>query len=557
MSRSNQDAEQESGRVRKQAAPLRSAADLRRSLSTFDSSGCIMNIDITDQDLFGNLMAQHEAEDIFKSYVYERNDFQSFWDTRYKIQIISAIKGTGKSALCRLANYKIQDKWPDNICILKHDSDITPDIKSSDISIWVKEWKKNIIQIIASELGRKIGFAWKDDAMTLVETSRNEGFRQQSLLSAIFDRVKIKGMPLTSEVASRKVSEEFLSRVTDQENRIWLMLDEVDQHFDNSDAQKVKLISFFLACSELSSKIPQIHFRLTIRPNIWSILTTKSSSLAGLRQYVNELTWNNDQIRTLLAFRLIGYLKRTRQDNFLCESDSQKNNEEWLISQVFDGTFDLGAGSRPPHMALSTLSGKRPRWLIELCKSSAKKSDSLGQKTIDYESVISSMEEFGYKRMQDLSAEYKEICGQLFEIMKAFTASSPLFQRTHNLLHFITENILENVDVKISNNKTKVCAIDIANLLYSIGFMHARIEEILGEYKHIYYQNRPDLLMNEKQANVDDLFSWEIHPMFRNALFLRADGKIGGLQAKRLSKNLKRKKGNRTKRSSGRKKPRR
>ena len=83
---------------------------------------------------------------------------------------------------------------------------------------------------------------------------------------------------------------------------------------------------------------------------------------------------------------------------------------------------------------LFTLTAKRPRWLIELCKASAIQADSRELKTIDYDSVISSMEDFGYSRMQDLASEYKEQCGQLFEIMKAFTGSFYLFQRTHNLL---------------------------------------------------------------------------------------------------------------------------
>ena len=256
----------------------------------------------------------------------------------------------------------------------------------------------------------------------------------------------------------------------------------------------------------------------------------------------------------MLAQRIIAYLKRTEQNDYIAEPECQGSYEEMLISNVFSGDYDLGTGSRPPHIVLSTLTAKRPRWLIELCKASALQANSHELKTIDYDSVISSMEDFGYSRMQDLASEYKEQCGQLNEIMKAFTGCNYLFQRTHNLLYFITKTVLDNVDVKIANNKTKARSLEIANLLYSINFLHARIEGIQGEYKHIYFQNRPDLLINEKQAKADELFSWEIHPMFRNALFLKRDGKIGSLVTKRQPKKVRK---NRTKSSSGRKKTRR
>ena len=65
-----------------------------------------MKININDKDLFGNVMAQHENIDVFKSYVYERSDFKYFWNPKHKIKILSAIKGTGKSTFAEWQSTK-------------------------------------------------------------------------------------------------------------------------------------------------------------------------------------------------------------------------------------------------------------------------------------------------------------------------------------------------------------------------------------------------------------------------------------------------------------------
>ena len=88
-----------------------------------------------------------------------------------------------------MAKYKIQKKWPDNICLLKYDSDISPIIEKDDtpVSTWVKEWKKSILHVIACELGTKVGFAWEDDVTLLVEEARKGGYRKYSFLGHILD----------------------------------------------------------------------------------------------------------------------------------------------------------------------------------------------------------------------------------------------------------------------------------------------------------------------------------------------------------------------------------
>lgn len=481
-------------------------------------------------------MAQDEDENVFKSYIVEREDFKDFWDPNIRVQILSAMKGTGKSALCRLAEHKIRKYRPEDICIRRLDSDISPRIHAGDDSkeTWVLEWKRNIINAIAVEIGTRKGIAWTDDEMTLVEQARKTGHRPFSLLASIFDRLDIPAAKVKQKVPDRNITEATINRNTTKGARIWLILDEVDQFFDTTRVQQNKITSFFVACSELSRCMPELVFRLTVRPNVWTFILRRESSLAGLQRSIRVLWWSESELEVLLARRIEAYLIRTKQiDNRIKHLSTDRI--EWLHKQVFEGDFDLGSGSRPPHVVLCTLSGLRPRWLIELCKIAAQTAKSTGNCTINQKSLLSSMTQFGFERMSYLAAEYSSQCSTLDEVMRAFSNTSTNFGNTHNLCNFIEKNVLQNIHIALDADLHKVRAIDVANLLYFIGFVHARIDALGGDYKHTYYDERPDLLKNENLAFADNIHKWEIHPMFRNALFLKHGEYMGELYNRRIA----------------------
>lgn len=58
-------------------------------------------VDLTDDELFGNEMAEDEEERLFTSYAYERPEFQAFLNSATKLKVVRAYKGEGKSALLR------------------------------------------------------------------------------------------------------------------------------------------------------------------------------------------------------------------------------------------------------------------------------------------------------------------------------------------------------------------------------------------------------------------------------------------------------------------------
>ena len=77
------------------------------------------SVDLSDPYLFGNDAAGDEEEDVFSSYVIDRDEASLFADSEIRIAIVRAHKGDGKSALLRLSRMKIADQSQAEALILE------------------------------------------------------------------------------------------------------------------------------------------------------------------------------------------------------------------------------------------------------------------------------------------------------------------------------------------------------------------------------------------------------------------------------------------------------
>lgn len=65
-------------------------------------------IDIKDKDLFGNDAGEDENIDILNSYYIDNPDFEDFFDRSVRLNVVSARKGMGKSAMISRMAYKLE-----------------------------------------------------------------------------------------------------------------------------------------------------------------------------------------------------------------------------------------------------------------------------------------------------------------------------------------------------------------------------------------------------------------------------------------------------------------
>jgi hypothetical protein len=483
-----------------------------------------------DPDLFGNDAAEDEAEDVFNSYVIKRSELDSFRDQATKIRIARAYKGEGKSALLRLTKQELVQRSEQSPLIVHvKAANLSPSLTDTDPSVWVRAWKQAILSRLASEIGQRIGFAWTDDAMSLVEEAERQGFKSRNIVTAILERLRVSvehsaaGAKVNVQANKPSVSnpEAVVRRWTEGKECLWFLIDDVDENFEDTALWRVKVASFFSACRDLVNNVPELRIRGAVRPNVWTTISLTFEDLSKVEQYVVDLSWSMEQIRKMLAHRVEGYLKRRFSSQELGQTlkGSGEHRDLALISLVFVSEMPWGKGFRPPHVILYTLSKHRPRWVIELCRAAAAQAADRAHTKISKDDITEKLHEFGQRRVRDTIAEFRSQCPQIEELITAFNRSKEQMT-TDELLGLINSKIIgTSINPKIAGAIGKASSRDIASFLFEIGLFFARRDNSDGSYDHITFAERPALL--RARTDIDAGMKWEIHPVFRQYLEIR------------------------------------
>lgn len=473
--------------------------------------------------IFGNEAAEDEPYDILESYAVARPEIKRFLDPSRSVQVVRAYKGEGKSALLRLVEGSLSDQNPRPLVIRSTGQALSPSLQSDDSDDWVRSWKANIFRQIASEIGGRLNLAFSDDAMSLVEEAERNGFKSRSLVSSIVDRLQSKAVPLERTRPPVANAEALLKRWLANGSPVWLILDDIDQNYQNTPKQKLKVASCFIAVRQIFAQVPEVRARLCVRPNVWASIKPDFEALSHVEQYMVDLSWDNDQaFEEILARRIEGFLKRSGQWSKVVQtfSASLAHRNGQLVSLLFENPVAWGGPkrTRPIHVVLHTLSRHRPRWLVELCKLASIEANRQRHTQITLDDIIKQLDEFGRRRIGDTVAEFRSQCPQIENLIIAF-ADQPERFTTDQLLQVIRDRVLQGVHPKIEGVIGNPGPREVAHFLFQIGFLSARRDEPDGSYVHLSYAARPNLL--RATTNLDEGVSWEIHPVFRQTLRLK------------------------------------
>lgn len=473
-----------------------------------------------DPTLFGSEAADLEDSALFFSYAMQRSEVTAFLDDRHPVRIVSAYKGEGKSALLRLAEQKLNDRPSKPLVVRVTGSSIAPAPNSLNEDEWIKAWKQTIFQLLAREIGATIKMAWTDDSTSLVEEAEREGFRQRSIFGYVLDRIKHKDNPISQEKPELASAERVLQRWLSSKDKVWLLIDDIDHNYANTDHYRVKLSSFLAAAKDLMVKTPEIRLRFTIRPNVWQILRRNYEGVSHFRESVIPLSWTLGDCELMVARRVESYLQRMGDWSRIARTlPTDIRRTEALNKLLFETPMPWGRDSwRPATVVLYTLSRHRPRWLIELIKESAKRTNRRGGSKINWDDINGVLADFSKNRYDDTIVEFKSHCAELPELLTAFANQSERYT-TDQLLKLLRDSVLQQVHPRIAGYTHPVQPREVAQFLFEIGFLSARLDKPDGSYEHATYADQPDLL--DSRVNLDQGYSWEIHPVFRQVLRLR------------------------------------
>lgn len=483
----------------------------------------MINFEFDDPDqLFGNEAAEHEDSEIFNSYAVQRKEMKSFLDQKKPLQIVSAYKGEGKSALLRLIENRIKKDDSNAVVLRVSATEISPSEDENNIDAWIRSWKKAIFKKVAVEIGKGIKMAFTDDAISLVEEAETEGFRERSFVGAIVSRLASKYVPIEQTKPSITSHERLMQRWGEQGASVWVLIDDVDHNFRNNKYDKTKVATCLMATTQIFMSVPEIKIRLSLRPNVWATIKTEYESLSHVKQYIKGLSWSDKDFQNILSHRIESYLKRTHQWSDVSKTLSVdlESKKVQLLSLVFENPVYWGGDNskRDIYVPLHTLSRHRPRWMIELCKAAAAEAYETKSTVIALENIIKKLGSFGQNRIEDMVVEFQPQCEKIRQLIVAFAGQNERYS-TDQLLNLIRNRVLQGVAPKIVGVLGNPAPREVAHFLFQIGFLSARQDHDDGTYTHYSFVEKSELLVTEN--NLDQGMSWEIHPVFRQALELK------------------------------------
>ncbi|MBP6120559.1 MAG: hypothetical protein KBF40_08345 [Giesbergeria sp.] len=470
---------------------------------------------------FGNEAGDDATPEELESYFVEQDAFGEYVKKNKRILITTARKGMGKSALIKRLSYVIKETDTSSIVIRCRGADLARDAFGLKTQLttpndYIRDWMIRICALINREIAKKINFAITDDHITLIESAEIEGYKEKNIVSCLTSRFEKLIDKLGTKKEEIRNHIEILKRVSGP--NVYLLIDDLDATFQNTDSECLSLSTFFSACRYLAQDVSGICFRVTMRSDVWPTIRRYDESLDKLEQYVTELNWSAEEFRTLLYKRIESQSKENSFD--LPSRQYNESNEIYelrILKMLFVEKIEWGSKNVLSFKVIHTLSYERPRWAIQLCKLAQESAVRKRKSVISKDEIDSVWGDYGAKRIADLVAEHKHQCKQIEELITAFRGADRLLTR-EQLMNFVKNRILNHIGLFV-DSKRVTTQLEAAQFLFRIGFLVARSDEESGNYEHYGFRDMPDLLAS--RTDNDFNMSWEIHPCYRQALDIK------------------------------------
>jgi hypothetical protein len=495
-------------------------------------------INLKDKNLFGETDATFETSlENLNAFFLDDAKFDSFRDINNPLYIVSARKGMGKSALLSVFEYELGKN--DNLVIIKTTGVKLFSMKENENLVDKNHfylenfWRKCISKYITIEIAKQIKFPHSDIAMKLVESAEDEDFKDKNIIASTLSRIKfginLTGAELKPERDKTSDWESALDRYQKKysDSSVWLLVDDIDSKYDDSDSSRDLISCFFSAIAGLTKDIQNLHTRATVRTDVWQKLR-HYEDLDKLRPYITQIDWKENDLKIILTKRIITYIKRVHPNTKEAKYDLKKDSDK-ILSLLFvpDNKTLFGSKEIKLQVAVTKYAGQVPRAMIELCKMASEKACNKGFPKIGRTVFDKVKEEFGQNRVSDLIKEHKYQFKDLNELIISFRSGKRYYLYSE-LIEFLNEKYLhhrgqENVP-NISTYSYK-SPDQLGEILYQIGFFNGMPVkdddqvESNSSSNNWRFQENPDLFATID--NKEDKIWWSIHPTYRNFLAIR------------------------------------
>lgn len=472
---------------------------------------------------FGNEAGDDMSKQELQSCFVTLPSCHTFLNLYKNFIVASAKKGIGKSALIQYLYWYILETRENALVIKCRGAELTRSCFNLTSPLespndYIRDWMIRLCTCINREIAKNINFALTSDEITLVESAEIDGFKSKNLVGCLISRFENALGKIYPKKDTVQDQVEMLKKLSCK-NEVWILIDDLDATFQNTEKERLSMSTFFSACRYLLQDNLGLNIRVTMRSDVWPTIRRYDESLDKLDQYVKEIEWEIEDFRKFLYKRIETHLLQNNETlPYRNPSLNDEEYEEFVIEKIFDHKAKWN-NDREQYLyrIVYTLSYMRPRWAIQLCKLCQTNADKRKMSIITKQDIDDVWGDYGQKRISDLVIEHRHQCKEIESVIHAFRGCDRLFCQEELFKH-INNFILKHVNVVIDEVRASSPK-DLARFLFRIGFIVARSEDEAGEYHHYSFKEMPDLLTSS--TSNDFGMKWEIHPCYRQALDIK------------------------------------
>jgi hypothetical protein len=462
------------------------------------------------RELFGFEDAESENLDRLQQY-YLKNDVYNQMMAELPLRILVGKKGTGKSALIRIAMEDASNKG--NLTIMVRPDDISEVAKEKeDFLLTIRKWKYGLTQIVGEKVLDKAGIWGKEQSKEL----KQSGIALQSptkLAKFVYDTFSTIHNRVDIKPAQKLIMENYLKN-----NKIVVYIDDLDRGWQGKKEDIERMSALLNALRDLSNdRDSNISFKLALRTDVYYLVRTSDESTDKIEGAVIWYQWTNHEILAMFAKRVATYLNIPfHEDNLGAMRQDQLLD---LASPIID-TIYHGYGkweNAPMYRILYAMIRQRPRDMVKLVTLAAKDANENNSEKITTDNLSHVFCEYSRERMQDTINEYKSELKNIENLLYGMKPTAkqkerPFLYDTAGLLAKLN-NIRQNSNFALVN-KARATSKSLAQFLYKTDFIIARKRLTDEKIQRIYF-NENNYLMSDF---VDFGYDWEVHPAFRWAM---------------------------------------
>lgn len=481
--------------------------------------------------LFGHEDAGKEDNSRLSSYYYKTIQYEDVM-SNIKLQIVTGEKGTGKSALLKMAFIETSNTDIVPIWIRLDDlSELYSDILNSENLYQLKTlWKRSISKLVIMSLASHMSFSMSEDYEKALQWAYDTGYTTRDFISRsakILKPMYEKYISLDNEFDSSGEHHTLQRMIAHK--KIRLFFDDFDLDWQGKASDVLRIKSLLLSLSDMTSDMEGLSVRIALRTDVYEMIRNEEFS-DKFESSLIKCQWNNQEIMKTLAKRICAYFDEPFNEKNTTDQKTLQYNIVKYLNFVFVPCFDQSTrvwSNAPTHRVIYSLIRRKPRDMVKLCHSIAEEAYRKKIPLIDSSCFLAILETYSQERLKDLVNEYVNQLPKLQDLLIRMAPTQKELQSktveryvySTSELHTKIKNIQQNMDIHIYQaTSEKLCTADfhqIAHFLYKIGFITGRKRNESGKIERVYYDELPYLL----NANVGDRgYSWEIHPAYRGAL---------------------------------------